>query len=189
MDLLNRLYSLIYHRYQAMTPGARAYGLLAVVAAAGLAYMLACPASVPDVELLPGMSLAPNQMSAMVAALADANLKDCSTRGTKIYVPQNRVTEYLAVLANAKAMPAPLGNAQREALSNGSAWEVGSQRDLHFAQAVVVGGTDADTIVRLMDELGRGDQLGAADGEHGVARASRTGHQAVGEHCVSDVRV
>ena len=129
MDLLNRLYLSLHHRYQAMTPGARASGLLAVVAAAGLGYMLAHQAPAPDVELMPGVSLAPSQLPAIVMALADANLKDCKVRGSKIYVPQNRLAEYLAALAKAKATPPPLGNAQRDALSAGSPWDIGSQRD------------------------------------------------------------
>jgi flagellar biosynthesis/type III secretory pathway M-ring protein FliF/YscJ len=100
-----------------------------VVAVAGLGYMFTHQASAPDVELMPGVSLAPSQVPAVVAALADANLKDCQVRGAKIYVPQGRVTEYVAALAHSKAMPSPLGNAQREALSAGSPWDIGSQRD------------------------------------------------------------
>ena len=130
MDLLNR--ALLVALRSLPGDDARRGGCLACwrwLPRPSLGYMLTHQASAPDVELMPGVSLTPSQLPAMVAALADANLKDCKVRGTKIYVPQGRVTEYLAALAKAKAMPPPLGNAQREALSAGSSWDIGSQRD------------------------------------------------------------
>jgi flagellar biosynthesis/type III secretory pathway M-ring protein FliF/YscJ len=130
MDLLNRAYSQLYQRYRAMTPGARvASGLLAVVALASLGYLLTHRVSPPEAELMPGVSVTPSQVPAMVAALADANLKGYEVRGTKIYVPRGQEADYLAALAKANALPPTLGTAQRAAVSGGSLWDIGSQRE------------------------------------------------------------
>ena len=129
MDLLNRAYSQLYNLSRSMTPGGRlTAGLLAAAVLLSFGYLFTHEVSSPEVDLMHGVPVAASQLPAMEAALAEANLKYV-VRGTSIYVPRGQESDCRAAVAKARALPPALGNAQREAATNGSLFDIGSQRE------------------------------------------------------------
>lgn len=130
MDLLNRAYSQLYDLYRSMTPGSRlATVLFAVVVLLGGGYLLTHQAAVPEVDLLNGAPVTAGQLTAIETAFAKANLQGHKVRAGSVYVPSDQKATYMAALDDAKALPAELGFALRDAIDAGSMFDSGSQRD------------------------------------------------------------
>jgi flagellar M-ring protein FliF len=129
MDLLNRAYSQLYDLYRSMTPGSRlTAGLLAAVVLLSLGYLFTHQGSSPEVDLMPGVPVAAAQLPVMEAALGKAGLR-YAVRGTSILVPRGQEPAYMAVLADAKALPQNIGDAFHDAVNSGGLFEDHRQRE------------------------------------------------------------
>ena len=130
MDFLNRAYSQLSDLYRSMTPGSRlTAGLLAMVLVLSAGYMFTHQVATPDVDLMHGVPVAAGDLPRMEAAFAKANLKGYEVRGTSIRVPRGQEAQYMAALADAKALPPNFGDALREAISAGNPLEFSRQRE------------------------------------------------------------
>jgi flagellar biosynthesis/type III secretory pathway M-ring protein FliF/YscJ len=130
MDLFNRAYALLYDRFRALTPGGRfGLGVLAAIALVGAGYLWTHPIATAEVELMRGETLAPGELSTMLAALGRAKLKEYRVEGSSIYVPRGQEAEYLGAIDKAGLLPEKFGAAQRRAVENGSIWDIGTSRD------------------------------------------------------------
>ncbi len=147
MDLLNRAYGQLYDRYRSMTPGSRlTAGLLLLVVGLSLGYLLVHQTAQPQVDLMHGAGIGPSQLPAIESALIKANLT-YEIIGTSIFVPRNEEPACMAALTDAKVLPRDLGAAQREALKDGSLFDIGSERDRN-RQKIAVQDTVAAAIRR-----------------------------------------
>ncbi len=130
MDLLNRAYTLLYDQLRSMTPSGRlTVGAAVAMVLAGVALVSVRGVSSSYVDLMHGVPVAVVDLPAMEAALAKANLKRYEIRGTSIYVPSGQEADYMAALATGKALPKRLGAALYDAVSSGSLFDIGSERD------------------------------------------------------------
>lgn len=130
MDLLHRGYVQWHGLWRSLSPGSRmAAGLLAIAMLLGLVYVGTRPAPGPDAELLRGMPVSAGEWSAMVSALAKANLKGYEIRGNSIFVPRGEEPTYLAALADAQALPLGIGGVMRKSVEAGNPFESREQRE------------------------------------------------------------
>ncbi len=138
MDLLNRAYSQLYQQFRSMTPGSRlTAGLLAAAALIGAGYLLSRQSAAPDVEWMPGVTVAAEQLMAMEAAFGKAGLKGYEVRGTTIRVPRGQEPTFMAALADANALPPTFGAALNAALNAGGLADAyGPQRDRRMKVAL-----------------------------------------------------
>jgi flagellar M-ring protein FliF len=130
MDVVSRAYSQLADLYRSMTPGSRlTAGLLAAVVLLSVGYLATHQVSTPDVDLMHGVPVEAGQLPIMEAAFHKANLQGYVIRGASIFVPHGQEPAYMAALADAKALPQRFGDALREAISAGNAFENSRQRD------------------------------------------------------------
>ncbi|MCC7084612.1 MAG: hypothetical protein IT427_06360 [Pirellulales bacterium] len=104
-------------------------GVAVLLIAIGAAYLLNAGVSGDQVFLLGDSSIAPHELIAMQAAFAKANLNDFSIAGERIRVPRAHQSQYLAVLADANALPHNFGDSMRKMLESSSPFVDRKRRD------------------------------------------------------------
>ena len=130
MDFLNKAFAQITDLFHSMTPGARlTAGLLLIVVVISVGYLFTHDISGPSADLMHGVPISANQLPAMEAAFAKANLKGYEVRGTQIRVPRGQEASYMAALAEAKALPPDFSTVMREALNTSNIFESAKQQE------------------------------------------------------------
>ncbi|MEN6452204.1 MAG: hypothetical protein ABFC96_17070 [Thermoguttaceae bacterium] len=119
MDSLRQASVQLLGFWRSLPSGSRTMvGLLVTGLLLTFGYLGTRPAPGPDVDLMQG-PVAADQLPAMVAAFAKANLKGYEIRGTSILVPRGEEAAYMAALSDAKALPR-LGDAMEDAIKAGN---------------------------------------------------------------------
>jgi flagellar M-ring protein FliF len=137
MDFLNKTFAQVADLFRSMTLGARiTSGLLLVVVVVSLGYLFTARISSPDSDLMHGLPIPASQLPVMEAAFKKAGLSGYEVRGTQILVPRGQRAEYMAALADAKALPPNFGSALREAMNAGSMTEYGKQKEQRVKVAI-----------------------------------------------------
>jgi flagellar biosynthesis/type III secretory pathway M-ring protein FliF/YscJ len=137
MEFLNWATAHLRDLYRSMSPGSRlATGLLAAVAAAGVAYLcMTRQAAAPEVDLMHGVPVAAVYLPAVEAALAKANLTSYEIRGTSIFVPRGQEAVYMAALVKEKALPPNFGEPPDLAAAENNFLETNVQREERIKSA------------------------------------------------------
>jgi len=106
MDFLNKALAQASELFRSMTVGARiTAGLLLAVVVISLVYLFRYQTSSPDLDLMNGVALSANDITAMEAAFAAANLNSYEVQGNRIRVPRGQKSLYIAAAADKKAIP------------------------------------------------------------------------------------
>jgi len=106
MDVVNRIGAAMAARLQALPVGARLLvGLMVIVAALSLAMLGSSPAPGPDMLLLGGDPLPPDQLPRVEAAFARAGLSDYQIDAGRVRIASDRNAAYMAAMAAADALP------------------------------------------------------------------------------------
>ncbi len=106
MDFFNRAFAQLSELFRSMTIGARiTAGLLLTVVVMSLVWLFRYQASSPDLYLMNGIPLSANDITAMEAAFAAANLSSYEVEGNRIRVPRGQKALYMAAAAEKKAIP------------------------------------------------------------------------------------
>jgi len=123
MDFLNKALAQLSELFRSMTVGARiTAGLLLTVVVVSLVYLFRYQTSSPDLYLMNGTALTGNDVTAMEAAFAAANLNSYEVDGNRIRVPRGQKSLYMAALADKKAIPNGFFRYLDEAVNGQSSW-------------------------------------------------------------------
>ncbi len=118
MEVLNKAYAQLSATVGSMTPGARLLcGLLIVVVAVSMAYLLHDQVSGPETYLMGGETFSASQLRDMQAAFGKAGL-EAQIEGAKIRIPRGQESKYMAALAEAGALPAEFGDYLNRAVTS-----------------------------------------------------------------------
>lgn len=131
MDFLNKALAQVSELFRSMTVGARiTAGLLLAVVVISLVYLFRYQTSSPDLDLMNGVALSANDITAMEAAFASANLNSYEVQGNRIRVPRGQKSLYIAAAADKKALPNDFFRYLDEAVNGQSSWlETRQQRE------------------------------------------------------------
>src|SRR5262245_34790437 len=107
MDFVNQAYAQLLELFRSMSVGTRiATGLLLVLVAVSVFYLVQYQATVGDEFLLGGRPFTAAELTAIEAAFAKAGLGKSQVVGNQIRIPRGRKDVYLAALADNNALPA-----------------------------------------------------------------------------------
>lgn len=136
MDFLNKAFAQIVELFRSMTPAARlTSGLLLAVIVVSLGYLFTYQVSGPDQYLMNGEPFPAAQIPAMEAAFAKAGLTSWKVDGNRIRIPRGKKSEYMAALAEAKALPPNFYTYMDQAEQGGSSFEPRAQREQRIKTA------------------------------------------------------
>lgn len=106
MDFVNKVSTQAAELLRSLSPAARlAAGLLVVVVAISLVYLVQSQVTHGDEFLLDGRPFSASELTSIEAALAQAGLGGSTVAGNRIRIPHGQKSAYLAALAEANALP------------------------------------------------------------------------------------
>lgn len=131
MDWFNKTLAQLNELLRSMTLGARiTAGFLFVLVVVSLVYLFRYQTSSPDLYLMGGERFSASDLAAMEAAFAAANLNSYEIEGNRIRVPRGQKAQYMAALADKKAVPSGFFRYLDEAVNSQSSFlEDRHQRD------------------------------------------------------------
>ena len=129
MDFLNKSVAQLRDLFQSMTPGARlTTGLLLVVVVISLAYLVVEHRAGSEAYLFGGASFSAGELQAMERAFGEAGLGGYVLEGGRVRVPRGQRHQYLAALAEHRALPYNFGLYMQKAMEAGGLIRSGEER-------------------------------------------------------------
>jgi flagellar M-ring protein FliF len=116
MDFLNKAFAQFNDLFRSMSPGGRiTAGLLLVVAVVSVGYLFQNQVGGGDDYLFSGDSIPAATLQKMQNAFGKKDLNGFTIEGGRVKVPHAQRAQYLAALADAKALPPAFGDPRKEA--------------------------------------------------------------------------
>lgn len=135
MEAIKQVWQRLVELYRRLSPNARLVAALSAVALiVCLGWTVRGAFTVDTVYLLGGQALTTEELTDMQAALAKAQLSDFTIEGNRIRVPRDLQAQYIAALAEHRALPESVPDMLTDAIDKVT-WFTNGQQQADFKEA------------------------------------------------------